>query len=71
MKGNESKIAFICFHLFLRIGAFQWVTREKNKKIPLGSTRFPGCGKRAHLHRFAPFLLAARALGSASHLGNV
>jgi hypothetical protein len=29
---NESKIAFICFHLFFRIGTFQSVTGGKNKK---------------------------------------
>jgi len=34
-KQNESKIAFICFHLFLRINTFQSVTGEKIKKSPL------------------------------------
>jgi hypothetical protein len=33
MKTNESKMAFIGFHLFFRIGTFQWVTSEKNKKF--------------------------------------
>jgi len=33
MKENASKIAFIGFHLFLRIGTFQWVTGEKIKKF--------------------------------------
>jgi hypothetical protein len=33
MKGNKSKIAFICFHFLLRIGTFQWVTADSNKKI--------------------------------------
>jgi hypothetical protein len=32
MQMNESKIAFIPFILFFGIGAFQWVTAEKNKK---------------------------------------
>jgi hypothetical protein len=32
MQINESKIAFICFLLFVRIGAFQWVTANPNKK---------------------------------------
>jgi hypothetical protein len=32
MKANESKFALIYFHLFLRIGTFQWVTFEKNIK---------------------------------------
>jgi hypothetical protein len=33
MKGNESKIAFFSFHLLFRIGTFQWVTADSNKKI--------------------------------------
>jgi hypothetical protein len=32
MQINESKIAFICFHLFFGIGPFQWVAADKNKK---------------------------------------
>jgi hypothetical protein len=32
MKANESYFAFNTFHLFLRIGTFQWVTFEKNIK---------------------------------------
>jgi hypothetical protein len=35
MKIKASKIAFISFHLFFRIGTFQWVIGEKNKKIRL------------------------------------
>jgi hypothetical protein len=38
-QANESKIAFICFHLFFRIGTFQRVTPEKNKKFGAVSTR--------------------------------
>jgi hypothetical protein len=34
MQVNESKIAFICFHLLFGIGTFQWVTADSNKKIP-------------------------------------
>jgi hypothetical protein len=34
MKANENKIAFICFHEFFRIGTFQWVTTDSNKKKP-------------------------------------
>jgi 1,4-dihydroxy-2-naphthoyl-CoA hydrolase len=30
-KENESNFAFICFHLFFRIGAFQRVTADSNK----------------------------------------
>jgi hypothetical protein len=33
MEPYESKIAFICFHEFFGIGAFQWVTGRKNKKF--------------------------------------
>jgi hypothetical protein len=38
-KGNERKKAFISFSLLFRIGAFQWVTLDSNKKItpPLSS----------------------------------
>jgi hypothetical protein len=32
-KGNESNFAFISFHFLFRIGAFQWVTADSNKKI--------------------------------------
>jgi hypothetical protein len=59
MKGNESKKAFISFHLFVRIGTFQSVTGEKNKKI------FPcvtPCLKSHKLH----FLSRHRAAGSPS-----
>jgi hypothetical protein len=33
MKENESKIAFISFHLFFRIGTFQRVTADSNQKF--------------------------------------
>jgi hypothetical protein len=33
MKINESKSAFICFHFLFRIGTFQWVMADSNKKI--------------------------------------
>jgi hypothetical protein len=33
MKGNESKIAFICFHFLFGIGTFQQVTADSNKKM--------------------------------------
>jgi hypothetical protein len=39
MKGDERKMAFIFFHQFLRIGAFQRVTAGKNKKSGALSTR--------------------------------
>src|SRR5579871_6875322 len=38
MKAKSLSFLFICFHLFFRIGTFQWVTAEKNKnfaRIPL------------------------------------
>jgi hypothetical protein len=35
MQAAESKIAFICFHSFLRIKTFQSVTGEKIKNSPL------------------------------------
>jgi hypothetical protein len=35
MKANESKIPFISFHFLLRIGTFQWVKADSNKKIIL------------------------------------
>jgi hypothetical protein len=46
MKGNENKIAFIFFHFLFRIGTFQWVTADSNKKIfpffrSAGSARGP------------------------------
>jgi hypothetical protein len=35
LKGNERRIAFISFRLFFRIGIFQWVMVDSNKKNPL------------------------------------
>jgi hypothetical protein len=43
MKANERKIAFICFHLLFRIGTFQWVTADSNKKI---LPAISGCARR-------------------------
>jgi hypothetical protein len=43
MKTNERKIAFICFHLLFRIGTFQWVTADSNKKFP---SAISGCERR-------------------------
>jgi hypothetical protein len=42
MKENESKIAFIFFHLFFRIWPFQWVMADSNKKVPLRFGSRPG-----------------------------
>jgi hypothetical protein len=41
MKANESKKAFISFHLFFRIEPFQWVAGEKMKK----SRAVSGCAQ--------------------------
>jgi hypothetical protein len=40
MQIKERKIAFICFHLFFRIGTFQGVMAIQTKKIQLTSA-FP------------------------------
>jgi hypothetical protein len=40
MKAKLLAFASICLLLFLRIGAFQWVTADSNKKIP---TPVSGC----------------------------
>jgi hypothetical protein len=42
MKGKESKFAFFSFHLFFRIGTFQRVTPDSNKKIPVAIS---GCAR--------------------------
>jgi hypothetical protein len=55
MKIKESKNAFICFLLFLRIGAFQWVAADSNKKIFLAS---------AMIRTVHHFLSAARGRGA-------
>jgi hypothetical protein len=46
MKTNERKIAFICFHLLFRIGTFQWVTADSNKKI---LAAISGCARRSEV----------------------
>jgi hypothetical protein len=47
MKENESKIAFICFHLLFQIEPFQGLAAEKNNKIsdplPGRSVHARGC----------------------------
>jgi hypothetical protein len=45
MKEKESKLAFICFHLFLGIGTFQRVTAKKIKKIFPFLARATGWGR--------------------------
>jgi hypothetical protein len=44
MQAAEGKIAFICFHLFLRIETFQIVTDEKIKKFSSAAARVVSCG---------------------------
>jgi hypothetical protein len=55
MKENENKIAFICFHKFFRIGTFQGVTADSNKKISLLLTRASGCCQKASKSIFLSF----------------
>jgi hypothetical protein len=45
MQINERKKAFICFYLLFRIGTFQWVTADSNKKIRPLSARVAGCAQ--------------------------
>src|ERR1700722_52919 len=57
MQINESKIAFIVFHLFFQKGTFQCVTADSNKKIAfLSSSRRRLCSTPPSnaLHRLAP-----------------
>jgi hypothetical protein len=35
MKGKWLSFPFICFHLFFRIGVFQWVTTDSNNFFPI------------------------------------
>ena len=49
MQINENKIAFICFLLFFRIGTFQWVTDDSNKKIFARVTLCLSCNNRTSL----------------------
>jgi hypothetical protein len=49
MQINESKIAFIRFLLFFRIGTFQRVKDDSNKKIFACVTLCPKCNNRISL----------------------
>jgi hypothetical protein len=51
-KVNDRKNAFIYLHLFFRIGTFQWVTADSNKKICAAF-----CDRREMLQTHASFLL--------------
>jgi hypothetical protein len=44
MKANERKIPFISFQKLFRIGTFQWVTADSNKKI---TPAISGCARRS------------------------
>jgi hypothetical protein len=66
MKVKASKIAFIYFHLLFRIGRFQLVTGEEDKKSGLASARLSGCLKQI----FSSFVLdkrPERSVGSGEH----
>jgi hypothetical protein len=65
MKEKESKLAFICFHLFFGIKTFQSVMAKKNKKT------FPFPGSRDRLwprtifkQRRLPRLASGRSVSS-------
>jgi hypothetical protein len=61
MKGDASKSAFISFHLFFRIGAFQWVTSKKIKKTPFARrSRLGLCANASNPIFLTPFRFMAR-----------
>ena len=68
MKVKESKIAFICFLLLLRIEAFQRVTEEKNKKILFRLSSRRGLWTKRVKPLLSPHLHAARRPFSADVL---
>jgi hypothetical protein len=45
MQGKARKNPWIPLVFFGRIWAFQWVTREKNKKMGSGATLVSGCAQ--------------------------
>jgi hypothetical protein len=45
MKAKWLLFPFICFHEFFRIGTFQRVTADSNKKIRLGFCSRRGCAR--------------------------
>ena len=65
---NPSKMAFISFYLFFRIGTFQWVTRNPNKKIELCLRLCAKC-----LNRASTLVLMAPAprSGSIRRMGKI
>jgi hypothetical protein len=62
MKTNERKIAFISFHFLFRIGTFQWVTADSNKKFP---SAISGCARRFEVNFRAVCFLLVGSLSTA------
>jgi hypothetical protein len=62
MKANERKIAFICFQKLFRIGTFQWITADSNKKIP---SAISGCARRSEVNFGDVRLLLVGSLSTA------
>jgi hypothetical protein len=60
MKTNERKIAFISFQKLFRIGTFQWVTADSNKKIP---SAISGCARRSEVNSAAFVLSSPSTVG--------
>jgi hypothetical protein len=59
VKGNESEIAFICFHKFFRIWPFQRVTADSIKKFLSRLSSRPRLWAKPYSHRRRPTVLAA------------
>jgi hypothetical protein len=62
MKTNERKIAFISFQKLFRIGTFQWVTADSNKKI---LSAISGCARRFEVNFDDVRLLLVGSLSTA------
>jgi hypothetical protein len=60
MKAKESKLAFFYFLLFFRIGTFQRVTSEKNKKLRVRRNSRPRLWAKRPKHPFRLLLSVAR-----------
>jgi hypothetical protein len=63
MKTKGLFIPFICFHLFFRIGVFQWFTTDSNKLFPISrahaklcATVMPGRASAAPLAMSMPLI---------------
>jgi hypothetical protein len=71
MRISVSKLAIVYWRLFFRIGTFQWVTADSNKKNPLLlNSRLRLCGKRFNSYFSVLFRWPRpRRLDSASEKG--